>query len=469
MNGDFRSDKYLNRMEYYAYDLETDISTTIGGNGNQQVKNQHRFIIDNTAEINPIDWYNAFFEVEFKLVKLAANETGYADNNEAANLCTMNNGLSLIKEIRVLSEGESVYNNNISANECANLLTLLNYTKSYADSVGSDQFFYLDTSAVANTNIFNLRKVQHGRNDADSAWEEKEFFDAIKPYNSDYNEGFSKRKKLTAGRVTRNICIPLNIYSYFASFKRNIHPNLKINIELRLEQDSNLIFKMGDDNHGKIIVSKLRLWCPKLIFNAEGLRLYRSDYMKPKKWPYLTEYFYKFTRAGDNRGDMVRLVTSIRKPRHVFIWTVPEASYDTQTANIFVFDTNSIGANNAHFSRAQLVVNNSKYYPELPVNADEKTKLYRALMEYNGTYTQDKICGSLINRENFDKLFGVLYFDLRKQDDDLIDASVTINFNYQLSEAPDAAANQYRINVLILHENEIELAQVGSKLLVRST
>ena len=99
----------------------------------------------------------------------------------------------------------------------------------------------------------------------------------------------------------------------------------------------------------------------------------------------------------------------------------------------------------------------------------KKTKLYRALMEYNGTYTQDKICGSLINRDNFDKLFGVLYFDLRKQDDDLIDASVTINFNYQLSGAPSVAANQYRINVLILHENEIELAQVGSKLLVRST
>ena len=38
----------------------------------------------------------------------------------------------------------------------------------------------------------------------------------------------------------------------------------------------------------------------------------------------------------------------------------------------------------------------------------------------------------------FDKLFGVLYFYLRKQDDDLVDASVTLNFNYQLSGAPDA-------------------------------
>ena len=94
MNGDFRSDKYLNRMEYYAYDLETDISTTIGGNNQEQMKNQHRFIIDNTAEINPIDWYNAFFEVEFKLVKLTD-----ATDFDAADKCTMNNGLSLIKEM----------------------------------------------------------------------------------------------------------------------------------------------------------------------------------------------------------------------------------------------------------------------------------------------------------------------------------------------------------------------------------
>ena len=458
MNGDFRSDKYLNRMEYYAYDLETDISSTKRGDNYEQIKNQHRFLIDNTAEINPIDWYNAFFEVEFKLVKLGNNNQTYAADNAAANLCTMNNGLSIIKEIRVLSEGESVYNNNISANEGANLLTLLNYTKSYADSVGSDQFFYLDTSASADIQNF-LRLAIDGN---------AQNIDGIPP-NPNYNEGFDKRKKLTAVGAERNISIPLNLYSYFASFKRNIHPNLKINIELRLEEDVNLIFRAGAADDGKIIVTKMRLWCPKLIFNAEGLNLYRSDYMKPKKWSYLAEYFYKFTRAGDNRGDMVRLVTSIRKPRHVFIWTVPEASYAAQTSNIFVFDTNSIGANNVHFSRAQLVVNNSKYYPELSINANEKTKLYRALMEYNGTYTQDKICGSLINRDNFDKLFGVLYFDLRKQDDDLIDASVTINFNYQLSDAPDTAANQYRINVLILHENEIELAQVGSKLLVRST
>ena len=298
MNGDFRSDKYLNRMEYYAYDLETDISTTIRGNNQEQMKNQHRFIIDNTAEINPIDWYNAFFEVEFKLVKLADNAASFAE----ADMCSMNNGLSLIKEIRVLSEGESVYNNNISANEGANLMTLLNYTKSYADSVGSDQFFYLDTSAAADINLFNARTIETRTTEAGAAAR----VIPMPKNNANYNKGFDKRKALTDGGLSRNISIPLNLYSYFASFKRNIHPNLKINIEIRFEQDANLIFRNAAED-GKIIVSKLRLWCPKLIFNAEGLNLYRSDYMKPKKWPYLAEYFYKFTRAGDNIGDMVRL------------------------------------------------------------------------------------------------------------------------------------------------------------------
>ena len=255
MNGDFRSDEYLNRMEYYAYDLETDISTTIRGNNQEQMKNQHRFIIDNTAEINPIDWYNAFFEVEFKLVKLADNTANFA----AADMCTMNNGLSLIKEIRVLSEGESVYNNNISANEGANLMTLLNYTKSYADSVGSDQFFYLDTSAVANINLFedgtiDIRDAQPNPGNRAIPMPQN---------NTNYNEGFAKRKALTDGGLTQNISIPLNLYSYFTSFKWNIHPNLKINIEIRLEQDVNLIFRNAAED-GKIIVSKLRLWCPKL-------------------------------------------------------------------------------------------------------------------------------------------------------------------------------------------------------------
>ena len=73
--------------------------------------------------------------------------------------------------------------NNISANECANLLTLLNDTKYYADSVGSDQFFYLDTSAAADNQNFAQFALDGNAQNIDGI-----------PPNSNYNEGFTKRK-----------------------------------------------------------------------------------------------------------------------------------------------------------------------------------------------------------------------------------------------------------------------------------
>ena len=77
---------------------------------------------------------------------------------------------------------------------------MLKYTKSYADTVGKDQFFYLDSS----TGTAEPR-----------------------PAEALYNEGFAKRKILTDAAAVNNISIPLNLYSYFAAFKNNLHPNIK--------------------------------------------------------------------------------------------------------------------------------------------------------------------------------------------------------------------------------------------------
>ena len=71
----------------------------------------------------------------------------------------------------------SVYNNG-KANEISNLLQLLNYTKSYADSVGQDQFFYPDTSTgAAEPREFTADATTH-----------------TAKRRAAYNEGFAKRK-----------------------------------------------------------------------------------------------------------------------------------------------------------------------------------------------------------------------------------------------------------------------------------
>ena len=59
-----------------------------------------------------------------------------------------------------------------------------------------------------------------------------------------YNAGFGRRKILTDGGNTNKISIPLNLYSYFAAFKNNLHPNIKTNIIVELEKDDNIFSEM---------------------------------------------------------------------------------------------------------------------------------------------------------------------------------------------------------------------------------
>ena len=431
MNGNFRHPKFVKRYEYNYYDLETPLNAIVTNNA-AQTKNNYRFEVDNSSEANPIDWYKAYLEVEFKLVTLADSTVGIevgADNNNKK--CTTTNGQTFIKKIEVECNGITVYNNT-RANESANVLSMLKYTKSYADTVGKDQFFFVDSS----TGTAEPRPAQ-----------------AL------YNEGFGKRKLLTDAAAVNNISIPLNLYSYFGAFKNNLHPNLKTTILLALENDNNIIFNAGAA--AKVIITKLRLWAPKIIFNEDGLKGYLSDYLKPKTWIYQKEH-HEIKQSGAT-NDAFRISTGIRRPRHVFIWAVPTLSYNNQAANIFTFGLNQVGGNQG-FARAQMEINNSIYYPQLELSSTEESRLYRELMSYSSAYN-DVLSGPIIDRTNFKNLFGVLYFDLRNQSEDIKDSVVALTFRYQLTGNP---AGNYTLNALVLHEKEIELYTASGKLLIKA-
>ena len=419
MNGNFRHPKFVKRYEYNYYDLETPLNAIVANNATQR-KNNHRFEVDNSSEANPIDWYKAYLEVGFKLVRLAdgaAIDVAVDD----ANSCTTTNGQTFIKKIEVECNGITVYNNT-RASESANVLSMLKYTKSYADTVGKDQFFFVDSST--------------GTAEPD-------------PANAVYNEGFANRKTLTDAAAVNNISIPLNLYSYFAAFKNNLHPNLKTTILLTLENDNNIIFRAAG-TAAKVIITKLRLWVPKIIFNDSSLATYLDDYQKPKTWTYQKEH-HEIKQSGAT-NDAFRISAGIRRPRHVFIWAVPTLAYNNQRANIFTFGLNRVGGDQG-FARAQLEINNSMFYPQLEFSSTEESRLYRTLMSFSSAYN-DVLSGPIIDRTNFKNLFGILYFDLRNQSEDIKDSVVALTFRYQLTGNP---AGNYTLNALVLHEKEIEL------------
>ena len=155
-------------------------------------------------------------------------------------------------------------------------------------------------------------------------------------------------RRLCITKDTVCVSIPLNIYSYFAAFKNNLHPNIKMAILLRLANDNDIIFRNNGAPDSKALITKFRSWCPKLIFNGGGIKQYLENYLKPKTCKYLREHQEIYQTAA--LSSFFRISTGIRRPRHVFLWVNPKASYNSQEHNIFTFKTFSIGANTRYLN-----------------------------------------------------------------------------------------------------------------------
>ena len=81
----FRDPKYVERYEDVVFDLETALNTTVANNANQK-KDGYGFVVDNSGEVTPFDWYNARISLDFK-INLLANGGNIAleDHNGIVN------------------------------------------------------------------------------------------------------------------------------------------------------------------------------------------------------------------------------------------------------------------------------------------------------------------------------------------------------------------------------------------------
>ena len=162
---------------------------------------------------------------------------------------------------------------------------MLEYSPSYAESVATNEFYYLDTSRNADREKYTERQVQHGRNDADNGWEARNFVDG----DSDtYNKGSAIRKVILGDSATVRCEIPLNRYSFFEKLDNKLLPNTKIELNIELESDNNLIWRTGG-NDCRVVLTRFQLFVPRITFNSRGQKLYMENYLTPYKWVYLNE------------------------------------------------------------------------------------------------------------------------------------------------------------------------------------
>ena len=188
----FRNPEYLERYEDVVFDLEQALATP--ANNANQTKVGHRFIADNTGETTPFDWYNARFSVDFKVQLL--DGTDFNNNNNNSGI--VNGSNSLIEKLSILANGRDVYSCNY-ANHVVNIKNLLEYNPSYVESIGTNEFYYLDTSRHAEKDRYTKRQVTHRRNAANTADEAGNMLDDV---NANYNKGFAVRRTLIGNSAT---------------------------------------------------------------------------------------------------------------------------------------------------------------------------------------------------------------------------------------------------------------------------
>ena len=141
---------YFERYEDVIFDLETALNTTVANNANQK-KDGYRFVVDNSGEVTPFDWYNARISLDFK-VNFLANGGNIAVNDHNG---VVNGSYSFLKHFDIKLNGKKAYDCN-DANPAVNIKNLLNYSPAYADKTTSNEFFFLDTSRNAEEREFEV-------------------------------------------------------------------------------------------------------------------------------------------------------------------------------------------------------------------------------------------------------------------------------------------------------------------------
>ena len=423
----YRSLKYVERYEDVIFELETPLNTVLA-NTRSQKKDGYRFVVDNSGEVTPFDWYNARLGISFKVNKLA-DGANIADNDHNG---IVNSIHSFIRNFDIKLNGKKVYDCN-DANHCVNIKSLLEYSPGYAQSTATNEFFHLDTHRAA---------------------EER-------PAQAAYNKGFAERKLLLGASnvVTREL--PLNRYSFFEALEMNLLPSGRIEMNIEFESDANLIWQAADNC--RVVLTKLELIVPRITFNSDGQSLYMSKFLKPYKWTYLRENIER-SNSTTQRAGHFKISSGISKPRHVFVFIINDADIDSQAANPFLYNTFSVSTDPRTLQNCHLEVGNGQEYPEVHYTpATDLSRVYRDILKYvhkNNEFGE----GSLINISNFQTLFPFLYFDLTKQKADIRDGTTKLTFRYELS---GTTATAYSVYALTLYEQEAELVQQNGKLLFR--
>ena len=400
----FRSQPYLENTSYVQINLDTPL--TLPANNQFQTKMGYKFTLRDRD--NFYDWYNAYFRVDFKFEAVANGANIDADTESAP----INGSFSLIKSLKLSSAGKKLYEaDNIQKGIF--IKNLLDFSDDFSRSVAKNQFWYLDSDATTATD------------------------------NNATNLGMRERALLSHGGEIVKKIIPLNRYSFFESLSDKLLPRYKNNATAR-----------------RIVVGKFELWVPQLHLTGKGQTLANENFLKPTQWKYLNENLHSSSSRRDANGTWL-ITPGVKDPKHVFVFFQQTRKQNSYTQNPYIFDTFDIdGDDSARLDTCRLQYG-TNFYPELDYDHDFKIRILNDLINFRYR-KNDYNTGVQLQLDNFEKLYPIIYFDLRNVKESVTGDPKKLEFHYRLNEA--ANAQDYMIFALVLNEKEFVLNQIGNEL-----
>ena len=416
----FRTSEFLQRNELVRFQLDDVIRAP--ANNQHQVKNGYKFTINDRSSF--YDWYNAYFEVQFQVQKLA-DGTGY-DN--ADRVTVINGSHSLIRHMMIKSAGKIVYDTD-NLHKVTFVKNLLEYSDDYSRSVAKNSLWYLDTNALF--------------------------------ANANQNTGFEARRLLTTGGSDVNVIIPLNRYSFFEELEGRMLVPMQLQFNINLQNDDELLQKAAAADDGRVVIDRFLLWVPKLTPKDSLYDSFVSTFLKENKWTYLRELYE--VSAPTRSSGFFQISSSIDNVKAIFIYLQRNKSNNAAT-NPYEFDTYKLNVanNNSYMTTCRLEYGNGVFYPETEYDSESKVRIFNDLMSYT-MRKNDYNSGTQLNLANYNSLFSLIYFDLTFQAEKITRDPKQLIFRYKLSQN---AAADFTVNAIVLYEEEVVIDKVGNELVI---
>ena len=427
----FRSSEYLQRNELVRYQLDDVIR--LPGGAQHQTKNGYKFTINDRSSF--YDWYNAYFEVQFQLQRLA-NGNGYTD---ASRITVINGSHSLIKHLMIKSAGKIV-NDTDNLHNVTFIKTLLEYSDDFSRSVAKNSFGYLDTDGTTgNTNL-----------------------------------GFEARKLLTkaaedaqvaVGGKNVNVNIPLNRWSFFEELNDKMLVPMQLQFNIELNSDVELVHRAHDaaGGAGRIVVNRFVLWVPRLTPRDSVYDKFVSSFLKETQWKYLREMYN--VSAPTNTSGFFQISLSIDNVKHIFVYLKnsyrDDDGHRQDETSPYTMNTFSLPGD-AYLSNCRLEYGNGVFYPETEYDSESKVRIFNDVMAY-AMRKNDYNTGTQLNTANYNSLYPLIYFDLTYQSEKVTRDPKQLIFRYRLSANAD---QNFAVHAVVIHEEILKIDKIGNELVI---